>query len=463
MSDKYKGKRVLVVGLGKSGVAAANFLAEQGANVTVTDLKSKNELNNEIKALGAHKVEYDLGKHNSKTFLNQDYIIVSPGVPSETEALVEARNQNIPIINEIELAYPLMKAPIIAVTGTNGKTTTTTLISEMLKADGKNVALGGNIGTPVLEMVQQNPNADVYVLELSSFQLESINKFKPNVAVMTNLEPNHLDRYPAGIDAYYGAKKRLLLNADSKTTFVTNLDNEHTSRLGTDFPGKAFGKILTFTKRNPIKVNPAASETFSGAYLTGSRVTVKIDGQEEIFDLLLSKLVGEHNRENLMAAILASKSVGCSAKGIKFTIETFRGVTHRLEYIRKKDGVSFYNDSKCTSVPALMRALNAFQAPIILISGGRDKDQDFTPLADLVKRKVKNLILIGEAKEKVNRSIGDFSETFLVGTFEEAVLIAYQKSRNGDVILLSPACASYDMFKNYEERGEYFKKIVAQL
>ncbi|MEW6056720.1 MAG: UDP-N-acetylmuramoyl-L-alanine--D-glutamate ligase [Bdellovibrionota bacterium] len=455
---KLKGKKVTVVGLGKSGVSAARFLTNQGAKVTISDSKPKSELIDSIKTLGELKVELDLGKHTSKVFTSADLIVLSPGVPSNIEPLVEAKNAGVPITNDIEIATSFIKSPIIAVTGTNGKTTTTALIGDMLKNDGKKVFVGGNIGIPVLDLFLEETQPDVVVLEVSSFQLETVETFKPAVCVFTNLEPDHLDRYPNGVETYYEAKRRMLRNADKNTVLVTNIDNELTARLAETFPGK----VLRFTKRNPMTISGLLAEQFQGAYLQRPKMVLKM-GKEEVVDLLTCKLPGDHNRENIMAAATAAVAMGCSRAAIQKTVECFKGVSHRLEYIRRKDGVSIYNDSKATNVGSVIRSLNSFNAPIILIAGGRDKDQDFGPLTDLVKKKVKNLILVGEAKEKINRIIGDFSETFLVGTFEEAVLLAYQKSRNGDIVLLSPACASFDMFKSFEERGDYFKKLVSQL
>lgn len=458
--SNYKGKKALVVGLGKTGQTAARFLADAGAIVTVTDQKAKTDLGDAVKYLADYDVDFDVGKINPKLFSETEMVVLSPGVPSTIEGLQEARNKAIPIINDIELLCENTKTPIIAVTGTNGKTTTTTLIAEMLKTAGKKVFTGGNIGTPALDYLLNKEQADYIVLEVSSFQCESLLNFKPSIAVFTNLEPNHLDRYPQGLDSYYSAKRSLLKNADADTLLITNLDNDAAAILTQTFPGKVFG----FTKRNPISTNPAMAETFQGAYLGKPKLILKTNGSaEKALSLIMTKLAGDHNRENIMAAALAANAAGCPIEAIQKVIDTFKGVVHRLEFIRKKDGVFFYNDSKATSVPALQRALSSFMAPIILIAGGKDKDQDFAPLAEMVKKRVKNLILLGESKEKMNRFIGDYSETFLVGTFEEAILLAYQKSRNGDVILLSPGCASYDMFKNYEERGDYFKKLVAQL
>lgn len=452
-------KKVVVVGLGRTGVSVVKYLLSRGAQVTVSDVKSRMELAEFVKQLTDLEVEYDLGRHNPKLLTQSDIVVLSPGVPSTLEGIHEAKQAGIPVINDFDLAAPFLKAPIIAVTGTNGKTTTTTLIGEMLKADGKNVFVGGNIGNPVLNMVLEGQSPDFIVLEVSSFQLEHTFEFKPNVAVFTNLEPDHLDRYPNGVESYYAAKRRLLQKADKDTVLITNFDNDAAARLADDFVGTS----LFFTRRNPMNIHASFAEKFKGAYYVRPRMHFKLPNSQHTFEMLTCKLPGDHNKENLMAAALAAQSVGCSESAIQAVVSTFKGVPHRLEFVRKKDGVSFYNDSKATNVASVLRSLSSFQSSIILIAGGRDKDQDFGPLVELVKKRVKNLILVGEAKEKINRVIGDFTETFLVGTFEEAVLLSYQKSRTGDVVLLSPSCASYDMFKSYEERGDYFKKLVSQL
>ncbi len=459
---KIKGKKFLVVGLGKTGVSATRFILAQGGKVTITDSRTRMELAESIKLLGDLKVEMDLGKHNPKLFTQNDVIVLSPGVPGNIEGLSEARAAGIPIVNDIEIATHFIKAPIIAVTGTNGKTTTTTLIGEMLRNEGKKVFVGGNIGVSALDMLINGETPDAVVLEVSSFQLESMENFKPSIVVLTNLEPDHLDRYPTGVESYYAAKQRILKNADKSTTLILNLDNERSLQWAEQFPGK----VLHFTKRDPMTISPQLAEKFKGAYLRRPKVVLKgfeKGNGEEIIEMILCKLPGDHNRENVMAAALAARAFGATKTSIQKTIDFFKGVPHRLEFLRKKDNVAFYNDSKATNVASVLRSLSSFNAPVILIMGGRDKDQDFTPLMELVKKRVKNLILVGEAKEKINRILGDFSETFLVGTFEEAVLIGFQKSRNGDIVLLAPGCASYDMFRNYEERGDYFKKMVSQL
>jgi UDP-N-acetylmuramoylalanine--D-glutamate ligase len=462
MRTELKGKKALILGLGKTGVSSAKFLSQNGALVTVMDIKAKSELTEQVKALSEYKIQYECGKHNPKLFKENDIIIVSPGIPSNIEGLSEAIQEGKTVINDIELLGAYTQTPIIAITGSYGKTTTATLITKMLELSGKTVFYGGNNGVPALNYLLENKNQDIIVLELSSYQCENLLKFKPKVALFTNFEPNpnHLSRYPTGIESYYNAKTKLIKNADSDTILITNLDNDFAARLAQGFPGQVF----SYTKRNPMNLNPILAENFQGAYLTRPRFTFKMHGKDDkIFSLLHCKMPGDINKENIMAATTAALVMGAGFESCQKIIDTFTGLPHQLEFVKRKDGVYFFNDSKSSTVQSLKTALNAFNIPIILIAGGKDKDQDFSPLAELIKKKVKNLILIGEAKEKINRAIGDYSETFMLGTFEEAVLLAYQKSRNGDVILLSPGCPSYDMFKNYEERGEYFKKLVEQL
>ncbi len=459
--SKFKGKRVLVVGFGKSGVAVARFMAVQGAKVTVTDMKQKTELADSISACGDLKIEYELGRHNSKTFTTSELVVLSPGVPSNLKILDEARAAGVPITNEIEIAAAGLEIPLIAVTGTNGKTTTTSLIGEMFKADKRAVFVGGNIGKPLLDFHIEDQPATAVVAELSSFQLELAEKLTPAVAVFTNIEPDHLDRYPS-MEAYSAAKKRLLTLCDRNSFVVLNHDNPAVAA----FASESKGRLMWFTKRNPLEIGGEFAENFCGCYYDSAnrRVVAKITGKDEHYDVSTFRLFGEHNKENLMAAICAARAQGVSPAAVQSVIQNFRGVPHRLEFVRKKDGVYFINDSKGTNVMSLQRSLMAFpRNPIILIAGGKDKGIEFTPLADLVRERCKLLILLGEAKEKINRALGDYADTFLVGTFEEAVLLAYQKSRSGDIILLSPGCASYDMFRNFEERGDYFKKLVSQL
>lgn len=460
---KFKGKRVLVVGFGISGVSAAKYMVAQGAKVMVTDLKQKSELSASFKACQELKLEYDLGKHTPRYFHMADLIVVSPGVPLNIKPLEEAREKGVPITNEVELAAAQLNEPLVAITGTNGKTTTTILLGEMFRAGEKKAFVGGNTGNPLLDYVNQykEDRAEVVVAELSSFQLELTEKLVPAVAIFTNIDQDHLDRYP-DMEQYVQAKKRLLKACDRNSFVVLNYDDPYVSRFAEETPGK----VMWFTKKDPMSIGGDFAEQFTGAYfIPGSReILAKINGKEEKYDISKLRLFGDHNRENAMAAICAARAMGVPQPAIQKVLDEFLGVPHRLEYIRRKNGVYFINDSKATNTMSVYRSLSAFRKnPITLIAGGKDKDMDFTPLRDLVRDRVKVLVLVGEAKEKMNRAIGDSAETYLVGTFEEGVLLAYQKSRNGDIILLSPGCASFDMFRNYEERGEYFRKLVNQL
>lgn len=460
--SKYKGKKVLIVGFGTSGVSAAKYFEKQGANVVVTDQKQKTELMDSFKECSDLKIEYDFGKHTPKYFLEADLIVVSPGVPLEDMKLLqEAREKNIPITNEVEIASTQLKEPLVAVTGTNGKTTTVTLISEMFNAAQKPVYTGGNIGKPLIDRVMLKDPFDAVVAELSSFQLDLIDKLVPAVAVFTNIGEDHLDRY-RNMESYVRSKRRLLEVCDRNSYVVLNYDDPYLFKFST----QTSAKVIWFTKKNPMSQGGEFAEGFTGSYLSenGLEIITKITGKEERYSLAKLKLFGDHNKENLMAAICAARLLGVSPEAIQNVIDTFAGVPHRLEFVRKKDGVYFFNDSKATNVMSVVRSLSAFKrSPIVLIAGGKDKDADFSKLSDLIAEKCKMMILVGQAKEKINRELGDYTDTFLVGTFEEAVLMAYQKSRGGDIILLSPGCASYDFFRNFEERGDYFKKLVFQL
>lgn len=452
-----KGMKALVVGLGRSGVAATKLLCKKGVKVTVTDELNKSDLKDSLEALADYSYTAELGKHVLKTFSEQDFIVVSPGVRLDIKPLQHAEKSKVPIISEVELACQFISEPIIAVTGTNGKTTTSTLIAEMISAGGKSVFLGGNIGTPLSEYVIRRDKADWVVAEISSFQLDTSFNFKPHIAVFLNLAPDHLDRYGTYED-YIAAKMKLRNNMTEEDYVILNLRDQKLMSLLCG--GKP--KCLFFTS-DPLSKTPAHHvEKFQGAYLE-TPFTINLQAnrwKEHTYDVKPALLRGVHNKENMMAALLAAKLAGVSNESIQKVLNTFKPLPHRMEYVARKNQVTFYNDSKGTNVHSLLRSLESFNEPVILIAGGRDKGEDYAMLGTAIRRHVKNLILVGEAKEKLNRAIGDYSETFLVGTFEEAVYLAYQKSRSGDVILLSPGCASQDMFKNYEERGDYYKRIV---
>jgi UDP-N-acetylmuramoylalanine--D-glutamate ligase len=460
--SKYKGKKVLIVGCGTSGTAVAKYLVKQGARVMITDTKQRTELSDAMKEIGELKIEFEFGGHTERSFAGAELIIVSPGINIQNHQFIQAaKARGCPVTSEIELAVSELEQPLIGITGTNGKSTVTMMVGEMYKADQKNAFVGGNLGTPLIDYITQGQPGQVAVAELSSYQLELTEKMVPAAAVFTNIDQDHLDRYGT-MENYINAKKRLLKVCDRNSWVVLNYDDPVLRA----FAGETMGKVVWFTMQNPLQVGGEFAEKFFGAYYDSAKnvIVAKVTGKEEIYTLDQFKLFGEHNKQNLMAALCVARVMGVSQAGIQGMIQSYKGLPHRLEFVRKKDGVYFFNDSKATNIQSVQASLNSFKrSPIILIAGGKDKNMEFAPLGPLVKQKVKLLILVGEAKEKINRSLGDYAETYLVGTFEEAVLMSFQKSRNGDIILLSPGCSSQDMFRDFEERGDYFKKLVHQL
>ncbi len=460
--SKYRGKKILIVGCGKSGVSTAKYLVKQGARVMISDSKQRTELSEPLKELGDIKIEFEFGGHTEKSFLGAELIVVSPGIPVSNHQMIQmAKSRGIPVTSEVEIAVNALEEPLIAITGTNGKTTVTTLIGEMFKADSKPVFVGGNIGEPLINRILSEERTVGVVAELSSFQIDLTEKMVPAVAVFTNVDQDHLDRY-GSMENYVASKRKLARACDRNSFVVLNYDDTTVRSFANDNPGK----LIWYTMKNPLELGGDFAEKFYGAYYDAAKnsIVTKLSGREEFFPLAGFKLFGDHNKSNLMAALCAAKVMGVGSAAIQNVIDNFKGLAHRLEYTRKKDGVYFFNDSKATNIQSVAASLSSFKrSPVILIAGGKDKNMDFAPLIPYVQGKVKLLILVGEAKEKINRSLGDFAETYLVGTFEEAVLISFQKSRNGDIILLSPGCSSQDMFRDFEERGEYFKKLVHQL
>lgn len=449
------GKRILVVGLAKTGVTLARFLKSHGAQVTISDHKSKAELTGFLEAMDGLEVQLELGGHTPKTFLNQDLIILSPGVPPHLKIFDYARSQGVKVTGEFEFCARYVKEPIIAITGTNGKTSTATLIEVFLRESGVKTWLGGNIGTPLSEYLLNREAAQVLICEVSSFMLEHIESFSPKNIVFTNLAENHLDRYRS-MEEYVNAKRRVFLNTNQGTTSILNADDNAVVELARD-PAVQRGRIFYFSRKPSLEPQIM---NIGGAVNVKDQVRVRTGPEIEYYSLANAKVKGKHSYENIMAAILAAREHGAKHEAIQRVIDNFRGIPHRLEYVRRVGGVEFYNDSKATNVHAVVRALDAFDENVILIMGGKDTNLNYQPLKDRIQRKVKTLILVGEAKERINRDIGDFAETFLIGTFEEAVLIAYQKSRIGDIVLMSPGCSSFDMFDSYVERGNYYKEIV---
>jgi UDP-N-acetylmuramoylalanine--D-glutamate ligase len=453
--SELKDKRILVVGLARTGVALAHLLVKNGAKVTVSDHKSKAELSNYLELMEDIEVTYELGGHTPKTFLQQDLVILSPGIAANLKIFEYARSQGVKVTGEFEFCARFLKEPVIAITGTNGKTTVCHLIHMFLKESGIKSWLGGNYGVPLAEYLMGPRDAEVLVCEVSSFMLEHVETFCPKNIVFTNLAENHLDRY-RNMEEYIAAKRRIFLNTNQNTTSILNADDSAVVEIARD-PSVQRGRIFYFSRKAALEPQIM---NIGGAVAIKDKIHVRTGPEIEYYSLTNIKMRGVHSVENVMAAILAAREHGAKHEAIQRVMDSFKGMPHRLEYVRRVGGVEFFNDSKATNVHAVKRALDAFDENVILVMGGKDTNLIYTALADTIKLKVKNLILLGEAKERINRDIGDFSETFLIGTFEEAVLIAYQKSRIGDTVLLAPGCSSFDMFENYVERGNYFKEIV---
>lgn len=450
-----KDKRVLIVGLARSGVSMVHFLVESGAHVTVSDHKSKAELSTALEQIDGLDVQFDLGGHTPKVFLAQDLIVLSPGVPPNLKIFDYARSNGVTVTGEFEFATWFIKEPIIGITGTNGKSTTCKLIELFMNESGLPAWLGGNYGEPLVEYLRKKEKAKAVIAEVSSFQLEHVSRFTPQNIVFTNLAENHQDRYRS-MEDYINAKRKIFQNTNQATTSILNADDNAVVELARD-PAVQRGRIFYFSRKPSLEPQIM---TIGGAVLIKDEIRVRTGPEIEYYTIKNMKMRGRHSIDNIMAASLAAREHGASHEAIQKVIDTFSGMPHRLEYVRRVGGVEFFNDSKATNVHAVLRALDAFEENVILIMGGKDTNLSYEPLREAVRKKVKTLILVGEAKERINRDLGDYSETFLIGTFEEAVLIAYQKSRIADTVLLSPGCSSFDMFDSFEERGNYFKDIV---
>ena len=447
---ELNGKRVLVVGLGRSGVASALFLKSRGARVTVSDAKSEDQLRKEIPALLDHGIAVETGGHGERTFQNQDLIVVSPGVPVDAETITQARALGQDILGEIELAAEFLQGQIVAITGSNGKTTTTTLTGEILSAGGLKTLVGGNIGTPAISLVPQATPETVTVLEVSSFQLETIRHFRPKIAVVLNVTPDHLDRHRT-FTAYVDAKARVFENQQAEDFAVLNADDATCVELA----GRTRAQVFWFSRKREVE---------QGAFVRKGEVVLRRAGSEQ--DLMPASeipLKGSHNLENVLAAACAGALMGCEAGKIGDTIRNFKAVEHRLEYVATVRGVEYYNDSKATNVDATIKALESFPANVHLILGGKDKGSDYTVLNDLLRERVKCVYTIGAAAEKIQSQIKGATAIVHTGIIESAVKQAATSARPGDVVLLAPACASFDQFQNYEHRGRVFKELVLAL
>ena len=447
---ELRGKRVLVVGLGKSGVASALFLKLRGARVTVSDTKTEDELRAEIPILLDHGITVETGEHGERTFHGQDLIVVSPGVSVDALPIVQARTSGEPIIGEIELAAQFLPGRIVAITGSNGKTTTTTLTGEILTAGGLPTLVGGNIGTPAISLVERAKPDHIIVLEVSSFQLETIQTFRPKMAVILNITPDHLDRHRT-FAAYAGAKARIFENQQADDFAVLNADDPNCVALAEGIRAH----ICWISRKKEVQ---------QGASVQDGRIGFRdAGGKREIMLVSEIPLKGAHNLENVLAAICAGALMGVKPEHIRRAVQQFKAVEHRLEYVATIRGVDYYNDSKATNVDATIKALESFPANIHLILGGKDKGSDYTVLNDLLRERVKRVYTIGAAAEKIESHIKGAAEIVPAETLDDAVRRAAAVAQAGDVVLLAPACASFDQFDNYEHRGRVFKEVVHTL
>ncbi|MGD9286799.1 MAG: UDP-N-acetylmuramoyl-L-alanine--D-glutamate ligase [Desulfobacterales bacterium] len=455
-------KTVTVVGLGVTGIAVARFLKKRGAKVCVSDQAVEQTLGPLPQGLREMGIAVELGHQKSQSFHKADLVVLSPGVPHTIEPIERAKQQGIPVIGEVELASRFIDEPILAITGTNGKTTTTEILGKMLKDSGLKVFVGGNIGNPLIDYLEENQKADFIVAELSSFQLDTIDTFRPRVGVLLNITADHLDRY-SSFDAYAASKIRIFANQRPEDIAVLN---------GSDPMVRLLTKPLKKTKIYYASLKKGED----GAVNNGTRIWFRFNESQKrdpkgylanlishdhsFLDVTKVKLIGRHNLENAAAAALAALAAGASPKTVQESLNRYQGPAHRLEHIDMIHGVDFINDSKATNVDAVIRAVESFSEPVVLIMGGQDKGGDFSRLKEVLAGHVKRLIVMGSAASLIQSQLGDTVPTISVLAMADAVKQAYRVVSPGNVILLSPGCASFDAYDNYAQRGEDFKKAV---
>lgn len=442
-------KNILVVGLARSGVAAAEFLLSRGARVVVNDAKPESELNG-VDRLRAKGVEVVAGSHPPELFEKSDLIVVSPGVPLAIEPFRRAREAGVKVIGEIELAARFMRGRLIGITGSNGKTTTTTLAGELLARAGLPARVGGNIGEPLISLVDKSRDDGFTVIELSSFQLEAIERLHLFVSVIINITPDHLDRYDS-MDDYVAAKANIFRNQTASDFAVLNADDERVSKMDT----LTGARTIFFSRRRELE---------EGIFLRGPAIFHRAAGAErELISRDEITLRGDHNLENVMSALAIGVACGVSADSARAAVRDFKGVEHRLEFVAEINGVKFYNDSKATNVDAAIKCIEAFDGGVNVILGGKDKGGDYSPLAPVARARCSNVILIGAAADKIAAALQNTRPLRRASTMEEAVEIGLEIGKPGEIVLLAPACASFDMFDNYEHRGRVFKEAVRNL
>jgi UDP-N-acetylmuramoylalanine--D-glutamate ligase len=445
-----RNRKISVIGAARSGVAVAKLLQSQGSLVFVSDKTGPEKLKTEAQMLHELGIVYELGGHSDRVY-DCSLIAISPGVPSNAPVVLEARKRGINVVSEVEVASWFCRSPIIAITGSNGKTTTTTLIGRILGDAKKKHFVAGNIGTAFSSIVLELAPTDLAVLEISSFQLDHCETFRPRISAIMNITQNHMDRYDYSMEKYAGSKARIFMNQKDDDALIYDADDEQTAKIVQN----ARCRKIPFSTRQRLT---------EGAYVEGRALVTTLDGRHtEVINVNDISIKGPHNLYNAMAASLVGHLTGVGTASIRATLKNFKGVEHRQEFVREVNGVRYYNDSKATSVEAVWYALQAFDQPIVLMLGGRDKGNDYSRIWDLVQKHVRAVVAIGESAEKVGKAFSGTKPVRTANSIEEAVQTAQSLAQTGDVVLLSPACASFDWFENYEQRGRVFKELVKNL
>ena len=449
---KNNKNKVLVIGAAVTGIPVAKELYRWGNKVIINDIKSKKDLDDFLKELSGMDIDVITDCHPIELARDCDYIVVSPGVPTDMPLIAEARELGKEVISEIELAYRNTNTPIVAITGTNGKTTTTALLGEIVKESKRNTFVSGNIGNPMIVDIKKARPEDLFVLELSSYQLETIVNFKPNISAILNITPDHLNRHKT-MESYIASKSKIFQNQTKEDYTILNKDDLIVSGLSS----KPKSKVLLFSRKKVLS---------EGAFIENGFIKVAIKEKKyTIAHIDNMNILGKHNLENVLAAVLIACCLNIETEIIKKAIKKFKGIEHRIEFVRESDGVAYYNDSKGTNPDSSIKALEAIKRPIVLIAGGKDEDTDFNGFVASFHGKVKAVILIGETAEKIEKAakLSGFRNIHKEKGLKEAIYKAKEISSNGDAVLLSPGCASWDMFANYEERGTIFKNIVRNM
>ncbi len=449
-ASQLHNRNVSIIGAARSGVGAARLLLAQGARPFVSDLRAKDELVQFLSQLDAARVPYETGGHTERVY-DCSLMVISPGVPSNAPVVVEAQRRGIRVVSELEHASWYCKANIVAITGSNGKTTTTTLVGRILSDAKTKHVVAGNIGTAFSSVVLEMAETNLVVLEVSSFQLDHCETFRPNIAVLLNITEDHMDRYDNSMERYAASKERIFMNQRTEDLLIHSADDPWTLRT----VPKARSRRMGFSVREALN---------EGAFLEGGEIAAVVNGKRmNIVRAEEISIKGIHNLSNAMAAALVGLHLGVNPASIRATLRNFKGVEHRLEFVQVVDGVRYYNDSKATNVDAVWYALQAFDVPVVLLLGGRDKGNEYSRLTEVVKSRVRAIVAVGESAEKVERSFAGVVPVERANSMEQAVSSARRLARHGDVVLLSPACASFDWFKDYEHRGKVFKELVRKV